>query len=84
MNYLEQVLNRRISELNLKKDRLILNSKELITKNNFDEYDLNNFGIDLTEIETRIDELEKLKKGLGLVPINDIAEEKEECIEGCA
>ena len=77
MSYIEQVLNRRISDLNIDKEYLIQKSKDLIIAKKFDDYDINDFAIDLSDLESRIDELEKLKIGLGLVSVETLKERKE-------
>ena len=70
MNYLEKVLNDRIEELKKENERVLSDLRNKLNNNaldcSFDIYDCY-MCIDANEI--RIDELENLKIGLGLTPV---------------
>ena len=73
MNYLEKVLNDRIEEL---KKKIQDEVNELKDKLNHDQlncmFDIEDCFLGVDEKETRIDELERLKKWLGLVPVEEL------------
>ena len=77
MNYLEKVLNDRIKELKEENEGVLSDLRNKLNNNSldcyFDIYDCYS-AIDIND--TRINELEKLKKGLGLVPIEELESEK--------
>ena len=73
MNYLEKVLNDRIKELKEKSERALSDLRNKLNNNALDCYfDIEDCYLGVEESETRIDELEKLKKGLGLTPVEEI------------
>lgn len=76
MNYLEKVLNDRIEELKQENNEILDKLKTKIIENKLsnDYFDLEECYLYIDSNETRISELEMLKKGLGLVPVEDIKE----------
>lgn len=77
MNYLEKVLNDRIDELKEENKKALNSLKGKLNNGLSDTFDIYECYSDIDYNETRIDELEKLKKGLGLIPAEEIAEEKQ-------
>lgn len=75
MNYLEKVLNERIDELKEENKKALNSLKGKLNRNELaDTFDIYECYSDIDYNETRIDELEKLKKGLGLIPAVEIQE----------
>lgn len=69
MNYLEKVLNERIDELKEENKKALNSLKGKLNNNGLtDTFDIYECYLDIDANEVRIDELEKLKKGLGLIP----------------
>lgn len=78
MNYLEKVLNDRIKELKEKNENVLSDLRNKLNNNALDcSFDICDCYMSIDENETRIAELEKLKKGLGLTPVEEIESEKE-------
>lgn len=72
MNYLEKVLNDRIEELKKKKQDEVNKLKDKLNQDRLDcMFDINYCYLVISDKETRIEELERLKKGLGLVPVEE-------------
>lgn len=77
MNYLEKVLNDRIKELKEKNESALSDLRNKLNNNALDCYfDIEDCYLNIEENETRINELEKLKKGLGLTPVEKIESRK--------
>ena len=78
MSYLEKVINDRIEELKQENNEILDKLKTKIIENKIsnDYFDLEECYLDIDSNETRINELELLKKGLGLVPVEDKKETK--------
>lgn len=73
MNYLEKVLNDRIEELKKENENVLSDLKNKLNNNALDcSFDIEDCFLAIDGNETRIAELEKLKKGLGLTPIQEI------------
>lgn len=78
MNYLEKVLNDRIEELKAENKKEINNLKIKLNNNTLGcTFDIEECYLDVDANEIRIDELEKLKQGLGLVPVEEIKDKSE-------
>ena len=79
MNYLEKVLNDRIEELKKENEEIINGLKEKLNNNALDCYfDIEECYMCLDANEIRITELELLKNGLGLVPVQELSKKEEE------
>ena len=77
MNYLEKVLNDRIEELKKENNDTLKNLKTNLNQDKIDDiFDLYDCYMQMDANEVRISELELLKKGLGLVPVEDKKETK--------
>lgn len=73
MIYLEKVIDDRISELEEQRINLIVETTKKLLYGGFNpDVDFSELGLDLDEIYFRKDELKKLKKGLGIIPVSDI------------
>ena len=77
MSYLEKILNDRIEELK-EKNKNILNQLKMELNNDTlrDTFYIEECYLDINDNEIRIYELEELKKGLGLVPVEELESEK--------
>lgn len=72
MIYLEKVINDRIAELVEQRLKLVNEARKELINGTFDpDVDFNSYDIECTDIFYRLDELNKLKEGLGLVPIEE-------------
>lgn len=72
MNYLEKVLNDRIEELKKENENTLKELKDKLNNNKLDcFFDIEECYMDIDANEIRITELELLKKGLGLVPVEE-------------
>lgn len=75
MIYLEKVINDRIAELEYERLQLVDEARKKLIHDEFDaDVDFDSYAIDCRDIFYRIDELNRLKKGLGLIPIEEIDE----------
>ena len=75
MNYLEKVLNDRIEELKQENENTLNRLKEKLNNNKLDCYlDIEDCYMCIDANEIRITELELLKKGLGLTPVEETKE----------
>ena len=73
MNYIEKVINDRISELESKRINILEHAKKEMIDGGFDpELDFAELSLDMDDICSRKDELNKLKTGLGLIPVENI------------
>ena len=73
MIYLEKVLNDRIEELKEENKKTLNQLKIKLNHNTLqDIFDIQECYLDLEANEIRITELEILKKGLGLVPVEEL------------
>ena len=73
MIYLEKVLNDRIGELKEENKKTLNQLKIKLNHNTLqDIFDIQECYLDLEANEIRITELEILKKGLGLVPVEEL------------
>ncbi len=73
MSYLEKVLNDRIEELKKENERFLSDLRNKLNNNSLDcSFDIYDCYMFLDANEVKINELEKLKKGLGLTPIEEI------------
>lgn len=73
MNYLEKVLNTRIEELKADNKRELNELKQKLNNNALESsLDIEECYLCIDANENRIDELEKLKIGLGLVPVEEL------------
>lgn len=78
MNYLEKVLNDRIEELKAENKKTLNQLKIKLNDNTLqDTFDIEECYMEIDANEIRIDELEKLKQGLGLVPVEKLDRNKE-------
>ena len=81
MNYLEKVLNDRIEELKTENKKTLNELKIKLNHNTLEcTFDIEECYLDIDANEIRITELELLKKGLGLVPVEEIEKEKNEIV----
>lgn len=72
MNYLEKILNIRIEELKADNKRELNELKQKLNNNALEcSLDIEECYLYIDANENRIDELEKLKIGLGLIPVEE-------------
>ena len=73
MNYLEKVLNDRIEELKKENENVLSDLRNKLNNNALDcSFDIEDCFLAIDANEIRIAELETLKKGLGLTPVQEI------------
>lgn len=78
MVYIEKVINDRIDELKKQKSEIINACQERILEGKFHAAtDFYEIGMDIAEFYYKIEELEALKKGLGLVPVQEFGVSEE-------